>query len=162
MEYSKIPCLFDIANKPLGQLLNGYHTRYILHKRKWQIDLSLKGYKLSSDVHVVLIVTFANSNYFVRNIAATWYLSFEKVTCVVIFLIGDTGIISNWFISLKNSFGLQKSLNAAHCMSHVNVPGRMAKRRPVARYLDLKLDFGPEFGIRRNAYFVSYNGRNSR
>ena len=111
---------------------------------------------------LVVIATFANSNSVVQKIAATWYLLFEKVTSVVGFLIGDTGIISNKFISLKSSFGFRESLNLAYFMSHVYVPGWMAKRRPTVGYVDLKLDFGPEFGIGWNTYFVSYNGRNSK
>ena len=101
-------------------------------------------------------LTFANSNGFIRVIAAC-YLSFRNVACFVMFLVPGTGVVVNISVTLKGSFGGRKALNTTHFIGQSKVPGWVTKRLPCFVYVDLQLYFGPEIGNMYDAYSVSYN-----
>ena len=101
-------------------------------------------------------LTFANSNGFVRVIAAC-YLSFKNLACLVMFLIQDRGVVVNISVTLEGSFGGGKALNTAHFIGQSKVPGWVTKRLPSFGYVDLELYFGPEIGNMYNTCSVSYN-----
>ena len=101
-------------------------------------------------------LTFANSNGFVRIIAAC-YFSFKYLACLVMLLVQDAGVVVNISATLKGSFGGGKTLNTAHFIGYSKVPGWVTKRLPSFGYVDLELYFGPEIGNMYNAYSVTYN-----
>ena len=111
---------------------------------------------MSVSLRRIRTLTFANSNGFVRVIAAC-YLSFKNLACLVMLLVQDTGIVVNISVTLKGSFGGGKALNTAYFIRHGKVPGWVTKRLPSFGYVDLELYFGPEIGNMYSAYSMTFN-----